>query len=175
MAKTQRYIFRNKKNYPVEVPTISGSGRTIQPGQILEGDYYLSLYSKVNFLEMLPPDTKYDPKLLVISAYRNEVATKLIDNIKAEYAETIETNRKVQEEVQEEVKSDEKLELSTSLEQTIKDAIKSTVKMYPTSEELSKMSTEELKVLANSIGVSYISPKTAFVKALKSKLANLNK
>ena len=171
MAKTQRYIFRNKKNYPVEVPTISGSGRTIQPGQILEGDYYLSLYSKVNFLEMLPPDTKYDPKLLVISAYRNEVATKLIDNIKAEYAETIETNRKVQEEV----KSDEKLELSTSLEQTIKDAIKSTVKMYPTSEELSKMSTEELKVLANSIGVSYISPKTAFVKALKSKLANLNK
>ena len=156
-------LFRNDKEYTIQIATPSGAGRGIPTGFYVEGDYFLDSWrqgtpiTKVNGQEA----ESIDRSLILLSISTDENG-KFPQESRTLNLEKDTVGKPIPEYKLEEPKKD--------LEQVFAEAMGEVNKLMPTPSELEKMSSEALVKLATKYGISGSGNRQSLIQLLKAKI-----
>jgi hypothetical protein len=162
-------VFLNDKSFPVQVGTPSGTGRTIQPGFAVEGDYFSGPVSRGMPLRRLSTKEAeaFDKQKIVMSLSSNS------PSVQSEVARPypIPEQVDIDTETVPPVHKPAPDAVNKTMEESLNVAMKEMGTQIPTLAELKNMNMQQLNAAAIKHGVSKANGRTDIINQLAAKLS----
>jgi hypothetical protein len=167
----EKPIFLNDKSYPIQVGTPSGTGRIIQPGFAVEGDYFAGPVSRGMPMRQLghPEAEEFDKQKIVLSL--SAATSGVQPEVLKPYAFPVPVAPvPLPEQIVAPVVKPAPDAVNSTMEQTLNQAMKEMGTQIPTLTEIKGMNMQELNAAALKHGISKASGRADIISQLSARL-----